>query len=136
MIENSVKPTAIEAVKERIASTLQHLDRKIAGMTEKMNADYFHFFVWYAEDMYTAQKIRNFLALLAEEMERREDNEGLSEWLLAMAARKSSDIARGSLSRNSTNVMDNRAYLLSLEAEQQLVIEIEGLAFVAQHYNA
>lgn len=60
MEQNTVKLTAKEVVKDQIASTLRHIDRRIAVISEKMNADYLHFFEWQAEEMFKVQKRRAF----------------------------------------------------------------------------
>lgn len=61
MEQNTVKLTAKEVVKDQIASTLRHIDRRIAVISEKMNADYLHFFEWQAEEMFKVQKTTRFL---------------------------------------------------------------------------
>lgn len=126
--------TAKEAVRDQIASTLRHIDRRIAAYTEKMNANYLHFFEWNAEEMFKEQIRRKFYSELASILEER-DCENLGEWLLAIAQRKESNIARGSLTRNSTNAMANNAHLLNLQAEQEMIIELEGMAHLANCYS-
>ena len=54
--------------------------------------------------------------------------------MLAIANRKSGELVRGSLTRNSTNQMANHAHLLDLEAEQELIRELESLAHVANYH--
>lgn len=73
MTTTAVKPTAKEAIKDQIASTLRQIDRCIADMTEKMNAGYLHFFEWTAENMFKAQKRRVFYAALANAVEDKDE---------------------------------------------------------------
>ena len=127
-------PTAKEAVIDQIASSLRHADRRIADMAEKMNADFRNFFEWRAEEMYKTQKRRAFYTELTRAIENLGDNVNLTEWILAIANRKSNELVRGSLTRNSTNQMANLAHLFNLEAEQELIRELEGLAHVANYY--
>lgn len=124
--------TAIEAVKDTIARTLRMIDKHIATYSERMTSNYRSFFEWNAEDMFVEQTRRKFYARLAEEMEEWE-GEDLSKFFLDMAQRKVNQIARGGLTRNSTNQMANLAHLLQLQAEQTLIEEIEGLAHLAAH---
>lgn len=126
--------TAKEAVKDQIASALRHAERRIADMAEKMNADFRNFFEWRAEEMYKTQKRRAFYTELLKKIENIGDNVDLVEWILAVANHKSNELVRGSLTRNSTNQMANLAHLLNLEAEQELIRELEGLAHVANYY--
>lgn len=126
--------TAKEAVKDQIASTLRHVERKIAKMAENMNADYFHFFEWHAGDMYKEQKRRAFYTELTRAVETVAEDADLAEWMLAIASRKSNELVRGSLTRNSTSQMANIAHLLNLEAEQEIIRELESLAHVANYH--
>ena len=128
------KPTAKEAVKDQIASNLRHIDRKIAKMTEDMNANYLHFFEWHTEEMYRTQKRRAFYTELIRAVDAAGEDVDLAEWMLAIANRKSGELVRGSLTRNSTNQMANHAHLLNLEAEQELIRELESLAHVANYH--
>lgn len=124
--------TAIDAVKDTIARTLRIIDKHIAVYTERMTSNFRAFFEWNVEDMFIEQTRRKFYSRLAEKMEVWE-GEDLSKFFLDMAQRKASEIARGSLTRNSTNQMANHAHLLQLQAEQTLIEEIEGLAYLAAH---
>lgn len=135
MNNESKSPTAKEAVQDQISSTLRHIERRIANMTEKMNADFRNFFEWQAEEMYKAQTRRTFYTELTRVVENLGEDVNLSEWLLAIANRKSSDLVRGSLTRNSTNPMANHAHLLNLEAGQELIRELESLAHVANYHT-
>lgn len=135
MTQNNVKPTAKEAVTDQIASTLRHIDNQTAKMTEKMNADYLNFFEWQAEEMFKVQKRRSFFTELTKAVENLDEDVDLTAWLLAIANRKSSELVRGSLTRNSTNQMANLAHLLNLEAEQEMIRELESLAHVAEYYG-
>lgn len=134
MNNDSKNPTAKEAVQDQIASTLRHIERKIAKMAENMNADYFHFFEWHAGDMYKEQKRRAFYTELTRAVENVAEDADLAEWMLAIASRKSNELVRGSLTRNSTSQMANTAHLLNLEAEQELIRELESLAHVANYH--
>ena len=134
MSNESKNPTAKEAVIDQIASALRHVERRIANMTEKMNADFCNFFEWRAEEMYKTQKRRAFYNELSKKIENIGDNVNLAEWILAVANRKSNELVRGSLTRDSTNQMANLAHLLNLEAEQELIRELEGLAHVANYH--
>lgn len=134
MNNESKNPTAKEAVKDQIASTLRHIERKIAKMAENMNADYFHFFEWHAGDMYKEQKRRAFYTKLTRAIETVAEDADLAEWMLAIASRKSNELVRGSLTRNSTSQMANIAHLLNLEAEQEIIRELESLAHVANYH--
>lgn len=135
MATTTVKPTAKEAIKDQIASTLRHIDCCIADMTEKMNADYLRFFEWTAENMFKAQKRRAFYAALANAVEDRDEAIDLSTWFLDIARRKSDGLVRGSLTRNSTSPMANHAHLLNLEVEQELIKEMESLACAAEYFS-
>lgn len=135
MNNETKNPTAQEAVKDQIASTLRHIDRRIAKLTEDMNNNYLHFFEWQAEEMFKVQKRRSFYVALADAVEKADTTTDLTTWLLDIANRKVNEIARGSLTRNSTSPMMNRAHLLNLEAEQELIRELEGLAHVAQYHS-
>ena len=126
--------TAKEAVKDQIASALRHIERKIAKMAENVNADYFHFFEWHAGDMYKEQKRRAFYTELTRAVETVAEDADLAEWMLAIASRKSNELVRGSLTRNSTSQMANIAHLLNLEAEQEIIRELESLAHVANYH--
>lgn len=134
MNNESKNPTAKEAVLDQIASSLRHAERRIADMAEKMNADFCNFFEWRAEEMYKTQKRRVFYTELTRRIKNLAENVELAEWILAIANRKSSELVRGSLTRNSTNQVANLAHLLNLEAEQELIRELEGLAHVANYY--
>ena len=134
MNNESKNPTAKEAVQDQIASTLRHIERKIAKMAENMNADYFHFFEWHAGEMYKEQKRRAFYTELTRAVETVAEDADLAEWMLAIASRKGNEIVRGSLTRNSTSQMANIAHLLNLEAEQELIRELESLAHVANYH--
>ena len=134
MNNDSKEPTAKEAVKDQIASNLRHIERKIAKMTENMNANYLHFFEWQAEKMYRTQKRRAFYTELTRAIDTAGEDVDLAEWMLAIANRKSGELVRGSLTRNSTNQMANHAHLLDLEAEQELIRELESLAHVANYH--
>ena len=134
MNNDSKEPTAKEAVKDQIASNLRHIERKIAKMTENMNANYLHFFEWHAEEMYRTQKRRTFYTELTRAIDTAGEDVDLAEWMLAIANRKSGELVRGSLTRNSTNQMANHAHLLDLEAEQELIRELESLAHVANYH--
>ena len=129
---DSKKITAIEAVKDQIARYLSRADKRIATLAAEMNKDYLRFFEWYAEDMFEEQTRRKFYANLADEI-KEWGGEDLSKDLLKMAQRKVNEIARGSLTRNSTSQMANTAHLLNLQAQQTLIEEIEGLAYLAAH---
>lgn len=135
MTQNSVKPTAKVAVIDQIASTLRHIGSQIAKMAEKMNSDYLHFFEWQAEEMFTAQKRRDFFMKLTRAVENLSEDVDLYAWILAIATRKREELVRGSLTRNSTSQMANLAHILNLQAEQELIRELEGLAHVAQYYD-
>lgn len=135
MTQNSVKPTAKEAVKIQIAETLRRIERKIAKMTETMNSGYLHFFEWQAEEMFKTQKRRSFFAELERAVENVAEDTDLAEWMLAIASRKSGELVRGSLTRNSTNQMANLAHLLNLQAKQELIRDLESLAHVAEYYS-
>lgn len=119
MEQNTVKLTAKEVVKDQIASTLRHIDRRIAVISEKMNADYLHFFEWQAEEMFKVQKRRAFFTEFTKVVKNLDEDVDLTAWLFAIANRKSGELVRGSLTRNSTNPMANLAHLLNLEAEQE-----------------
>lgn len=134
MNNESKSLTSKEAVKNSIRSTLLHVECKIAKMAENMNADYFRFFEWHAGDMYKEQRRLGFLSELAQAVETVADDADIEEWMLAIAKRKSDELVRGSLTRNSTNQMANLAHLLNLEAEQELIRELESLAFLANCY--
>ena len=135
MTTTAVKPTAKEAIKDQIASTLRHIDRSIADMTEKTNADYLHFFEWTAENMFKAQKRRAFYASLANAVEDKDEAIDFAAWFLDIASRKSDGLVRGSLTRNSTSPMANHAHLLNLEVEQELIKEMESLACAAEYFS-
>lgn len=135
MTTTAVKPTAKEAIKDQIASTLRQIDRCIADMTEKMNADYLHFFEWTAENMFKAQKRRAFYAALANAVEDKDEAIDLASWFLHIANSKSDELVRGSLTRNSTSPMANHAHLLNLEVEQELIKEMESLACAAEYFS-
>lgn len=135
MTENNLKPTAKEAIKEQIASILRYIDRRIAVMTEKMNADYLHFFEWHAEDMFKTQKRRSFLNKLMRAVDDTESYVDLYSWIGSIANQKVKTIIRGSLTRNSTSQMANIAYLLNLEVEQELIRDLESLAQTAEYYG-
>ena len=135
MTTTAVKSTAKEAIKDQIASTLRHIDRSIADMTEKMNSDYFHFFEWTAENMFKAQKRRTFYAALTNAVEDKDEAIDLAAWFLDIARRKSDGLVRGSLTRNSTSPMANHAHLLNLEVEQELIKEMESLACAAEYFS-
>lgn len=129
---DSKKNTVMEAVKSTIARSLRMIDKHIATYTERMATNYCSFFEWNAEDMFVEQTRRKFYSRLAEEMEEWE-GEDLSKFFLEMAQRKVNKIARGSLTRNSTSQMANLSHLLQIQAEQTLIEEIEGLAYLAAH---
>ncbi len=135
MTTYNVKTTVKEVVKDQITSTLRHIDHQIAKMTEKMNADYLHFFEWQAEEMFGAQKRRAFYTELKRKIEDVGDDIDLHAWLLAIANCKSNDLVGGSLTRNSTNQMANIAHLLNLQAEQELIRDLKSLAHVAEYYG-
>ena len=134
MNNESKNPTAKEAVQVRILSTLCHIERKIAKMAESMYANYFQFFEWHAGDMYKEQKRRAFYTELTRAVENVAEDADLAEWMLAIANRKSNELVRGSLTRYSTSPIANIAHLLNLEAEQELIRELERLAYVANYY--
>ena len=133
MEQNTVKLTAKEVVKDQIASTLRHIDRRIAVISEKMNADYLHFFEWQAEEMFKVQKRRAFFTEFTKVVKNLDEDVDLTAWLFAIANRKSGELVRGSLTRNSTNPMANLAHLLNLEAEQEIIRGLESLAHVAEY---
>lgn len=135
MTTTAVKPTVKEAITAHIASTLRHIDCCIADMTEKMNADYLHFFEWTAENMFKAQKRRVFYAALANAVEDKDEAIDLASWFLHIANRKSDELVRGSLTRNSTSPMANHAHLLNLEVEHELIKEMESLACAAEYFS-
>lgn len=135
MTQNKVKPTAKEAIIGYIASTLRRIDRRIAEMTERMNADYLHFFEWTAENMFKDQKRRAFYIALANAVEEKDEAIDLTAWFIDIARRKSDELVRGSLTRNSTSPMANHAHLLNLEVEQELIKEMENLACAAEYYS-
>lgn len=135
MTTTAVKSTAKEAIIDQIASTLRHIDRSIADMTEKMNSDYLHFFEWTAENMFKAQKRRAFYAALTNAVEDKDEAIDLAAWFLDIARRKSDGLVRGSLTRNSTSPMANHAHLLNLEVEQELIKEMESLACAAEYFS-
>ena len=135
MEQNTVKLTAKEVVKDQIASTLRHIDRRIAVISEKMNADYLHFFEWQAEEMFKVQKRRAFFTEFTKVVKNLDEDVDLTAWLFAIANRKSGELVRGSLTRNSTNPMENLAQLLNLEAEQEIIRGLESLAHVAEYYG-
>ena len=123
MEQNTVKLTAKEVVKDQIASTLRHIDRRIAVISEKMNADYLHFFEWQAEEMFKVQKRRAFFTEFTKVVKSLDEDVDLTAWLFAIANRKSGELVRGSLTRNN------------LEAEQEIIRELESLAHVAEYYG-
>lgn len=133
--KTTAKTTAKEAVKIQIASILQHLDRRIADMTEKMNVDYLHFFEWTAASMFKAQKRRAFYAALANAVEDKDEAIDLAAWFFDIARRKSDGLVRGRLTRNSTSPMANHAHLLNLEVEQELIKEMECIACAAECFS-
>lgn len=100
-----------------------------------MNADYLHFFEWQAEEMFKVQKRRAFFTEFTKVVKSLDEDVDLTAWLFAIANRKSGELARGSLTRNSTNPMANLAHLLNLEAEQEIIWELESLAHVAEYYG-
>lgn len=104
-------------------------------MTEKMNADYLHFFEWTADNMFKAQKRRAFYTALASAVEDKDEAIDLASWFLHIANRKTDELVRGSLTRNSTSPMANHAHLLNLEVEQELIKEMESLACAAEYFS-
>ena len=134
MINESKNPTAKEAVKDQIAIIIRHIEHRIADMTEKMNSNFVRFFEWHAEEMYKTKRRQAFYADFCREVESIGPEIDLSVWILAIASHKSEELVRGKLSRNSTSQIANYAYLLNLEAEQELIKELEGLAHIAEHY--
>lgn len=100
-----------------------------------MNADYLHFFEWQAEEMFKVQKRRAFFTEFTKVVKSLDEDVDLTAWLFAIANRKSGELVRGSLTRNSTNPMANLAHLLNLEAEQEIIRELESLAHVAEYYG-
>lgn len=135
MTTTTVKSTAKEAVIIQIASILRQIDHRIADMTEKMNADYLHFFEWTAENMFKAQKRKAFYTALASAVEDKDEAIDLAAWILDIARRKSDGLVRGSLTRNSTSPMANYVHLLNLEVEQVLIKEMENLACTAEYFS-
>ena len=129
------KPTAKEAVKDQIASNLWHIESRITDMSEKMNSNYIHFFEWQAEEMFKVQKRREFHTALSKAIDETYKDTDLTTWLLAIAYRKVNDIARNSLTRSSTSQMANIAHLLNLQAEQEMIRDLESLAHVAEYYS-
>lgn len=134
MNNESKRFTAKEAVKDQIASTLRHIERRTEAMTEKMNADFRNFFEWNAEEMYTTQTRRAFFTKLMEAVENLGEDTNVEEWLLSVANHKANELVRGSLTRNSTSQMANLAHLFNLEAEQEIIRELESLAHVANYH--
>ena len=92
MEQNTVKLTAKEVVKDQIASTLRHIDRRIAVISEKMNADYLHFFEWQAEEMFKVQKRRAFFTEFTKVVKSLDEDVDLTAWLFAIANRKSGEL--------------------------------------------
>lgn len=131
MSTNATNEASLKAIRAKIESTLRLIDHRIASLQENSVKDYLRFFEIDAERMYQEQSRRLFYLDLADRM-----NSGIKkdpvEWLLNVARRKANEIARGQLSRNSTNPMSNHAYLLRLQVEQGLITELEGLAYIAE----
>ena len=135
MNNDTKNPTAKETLKDHIASNLRHTERKIAKMTEDMNANYLHFFEWQGEEMYRTQKRRAFYTELTRAIDTAGEDVDLAEWMLAIANRQSGELVRGSLTRNSTKMMANHAHLLNIQAEQEMIRDLESLAHVAEYYS-
>lgn len=135
MAQDNVRPTAKEAVKGQIARTLRIIDNRIESLTKEMNEDYLRFFEWQAETMFKEQKRRAFYTALANAVEDKDESIDLAAWFLDIARRKSDGLVRGSLTRNSTSPMANHAHLLNLEVEQELIKEMESIAFAAEYFS-
>lgn len=135
MAQDNVRPTAKEAVKGQIARTLRIIDNRIESLTKEMNEDYLRFFEWQAETMFKEQKRRAFYTALANAVEDKDEAIDLASWFLHIANRKSDELVRGSLTRNSTSPMANHAHLLNLQVEQELIKEMESLAFAAEYFS-
>lgn len=132
MSTDATRTAAMEAVREQILRMIRQIDRRIAALTEKMNENYLHFFEWNAETMYQEHRRRKFYEELAERLESCKPADPAA-WLMEIAQNKINEIARGSLTRNSTSPMANIAHLLDLQAKQEIITGIEGLAFTAKH---
>lgn len=132
MASNTHYEAAFRAIKTKIESSLRLIDHRIASMQESMVGDYLRFFEVESEKMYQEHARRKFYLELSERFENISSKDPVA-WLLNMAQRKTNEIARGQLSRNSTSQMANHAHLLTLEVTQQLITEIEGLAYIGQH---
>ena len=133
MNDKSQATTALKAVQEETGRLLRRAERHIADYTAKMNDNFVRFFEWNAEEMYKEQLKRHFFEGL-NSMLAGWDGEDLAADLLKAAKSKADGIVRGSLTRNSTNQMANHAHLLTLQAAQEIIHELENLAFVANHY--
>lgn len=135
MGEYTKRPTGIKVTKDQIAGALWEVNRCITNMKEQINKDYLHFFEWQAEEMFKAHKRRAFLVSLTEALDQKDKEIKLSAWFLDMAQRKINSLVHTGLRHNSTGPMANRAHILNLEVERELIIFIEGLACAAEFYG-
>lgn len=137
MNDKSQATTALKAVQEETGRRLRQVERRISEQTNRMNEKFLFFFDSGLEEMYKAQRLRTFLTSLSKQLDDCEGLSGseLSELFLSIANRKTSEIARGSLSKCSTSRTANLAYQFNLEAVQEMITISESLAFVANHYS-
>lgn len=133
---NESKTAAAKAlVSEEVARLLRYQERRIERMNQAAAENFLRFFEWNAEEMFISQtKVRYYKETLLR-VDAYEGND-LAHDLCGLAQRKINDIARGSLTQHSTNVMMNLAYSLRLKAEQELINEIEGWAYLAKEADA
>lgn len=132
MSENTKNPTALEAVKEKVTATIGQINRQIKARMEKAEGNYLYFFEWNAEEVYQLHHRRKFYTGLLKKLEEWDGVDIVLD-LLRMARHKGEELIRGSLVRNSTSRMANLVHSLGLQAEQELIKEIESLAHLARH---
>jgi len=115
----------------------QSLDRKIAvaeeqirkGM-EEAQKDYSRFFEWKADDVYKANRLRDYYGVFRNKVNGTDKVEELQRYFQDVIKYQQERLLSNPPVRNSTNPMANLAHTLSLECIHRLIRDCQGFSSI------
>ena len=121
----------------RIEQLRQSLDKKIAWTEEQIRKgleeakkDYSRFFEWQADDVYKANRLRDYYGVFRDKVNGTDKVEDLQTYFKDIIKYQQERLLANPPARNSTNPMANMAHTLSLECIQQLVRDCQGFSCI------
>lgn len=120
-----------------IGQLRQSLDRKIAGMEERIckgleeaKKDYSRFFEWQADEVYKAGCLHDYYCVFRNKANGTDDVEELQRYFKDIVRYQQERLLANPPVRNSTNPMANMAHTLSLECMQRLIRDCQGFLHI------